>query len=113
MAWPGSLTAEEQEIVKVFVDQLFRSNILRVVQGINLSRGIKIAWDSQISAMFGDLAAGDVIPNGSGLDGAASLTKAQVTSLLTDLAAILTTYDSQAQRDKYISVIGAVNMIRE
>jgi len=113
MPWPGTLTSEEQEQVKVFVDQLFRPNVLRVVQGLNLSRGIKLAWDSQLSVLFNKLAAGDEIPNGSGLAGASTLTKSQITSLLTDLAAILTTYDTQPQRDKYIEVIGAPNMIRE
>lgn len=113
MAWPGTLTEQEQTIIMAFVDELFRPNILRLVQAINISRGIKIAWDSQIQELLTKLVNSDVIPTNTNLSGASVLTKQQITSLLVDLNTFLTTYDAQSQRDKYITVIGAPNMVRE
>lgn len=112
MAWPGTLTAEEQEVVKAFVDQLFRPNVLRVTQGLNISVSIKDAWDNQLSAMFAKLAAGDVIPNGSNLAGAQSLLKSDVTSILTTLGTHLTTVNTAGNRAAFMKVVGAVNMNR-
>ena len=113
MAWPGTLTSEEQTVVKVFVDQLFRPNVLRVTQGLNISVGIKDAWDNQLSAMFAKLAAGDVIPNDSNLAGAQALLKSDVTAILNTLGAFLTTYNTVANRTAFMKAIGPVNMIRE
>ena len=113
MAWPGTLTVEEQEVVKVFVDQLFRPNVLRVTQGLNISSGIKDTWDNQVSVMFSKLAAGDVIPNGSNLAGSQSLLKSDVTGILTTLGLHLTTVNTPANRAEFLKVIGGPNMIRE
>lgn len=113
MAWPGTLTAEEQDVVKVFVDQLFRANVLRVVQGLNISNGIKDAWDNQISALFAKIAAGDVIPKGDNLAGSQSLLKSDVTAILTTLGTHLTTVNTAGNRAAFLKVIGAPNMIRE
>jgi hypothetical protein len=113
MAWPGTLTAEEQQVVQVFVDQLFRPDVLRVVQALNISVGIKEEWDNRIQAMFTKLAAGDVIPNGSNLAGAQAMTKSEVTAILTTFGALLTTNNTAANRAQYAKAIGGVNMIRE
>lgn len=113
MAWPGTLTSEEQEVVKVFVDQLFRADVLRVTQSFNISVGIKEAWDNQIQAMFAKLAAGDVIPNGSNLAGSQALLKSDVTGILTTLGTMLVTFNTVANRAAFTKVVGAVNMIRE
>lgn len=32
MAWPGTLTAEEQEVVKVFTDQMYRPDVVEFVR---------------------------------------------------------------------------------
>lgn len=112
MAWPGTLSPDEQPVVQAFVDQLFRPNVLRVTQGLNISVSIKDAWDNQLSALFAKLAAGDVIPNGSNLAGALPLTKAEITGILTTLGVHLTTVNTPANRAAFMKTVGAVNMNR-
>lgn len=113
MAWPGILTEEEQSQIQFFVDEMFRHNILRFVQTLNTSRGIKLVWDLQINDLFLKLSANDRIPIKSGLSGCSSLSKAEIIAQLSDLSDVLSSYDTQEKFAKYIKSIGAPNMIRE
>lgn len=113
MAWPGTLTAEEQDIVQVFVDKLFREAILKLVKSLNISNGIQEEWTNRVQALFTKISAGDIVPNGSGLDAAKALSKTEITTILTQLGNFLTTYNTAAHRATFVQAIGSVNMIRE
>ena len=97
----------------MLVDGLSRPAVLRLVQSLNLLAGTKEEWDNRVSALFAKIAAGDVIPNGSGLAGAEALTKTEVQTLLSGLAAVLTDHNTAAKRLTYAQAIGGVNMVRE
>jgi hypothetical protein len=113
MAWPGTLTEEEQDIVTVFTDQLDRAAFVRLVQALNLCNGAHEEWTNRVSALFGKLAADDVIPNTGGLAGSEALTKAEWTTLLGWMDDVLTDHSTTAKRTGYARAIGAVNMMGE
>jgi hypothetical protein len=113
MAWPGSLTEEEQAIVQVHVDQLIRPAILRVVQAMNTTVGVKDDYTDRVSALLTTLSGTDIVPNLSGLAGAEALTVDEIDTMLTGLNAMLATYNTVAKRATYRPVIGSVNMQRE
>ena len=116
MAWPGTLTAEEQSIVQTFVRQQVRAAVLKIIAGANESKNAFDTYWGQQSALFAKLDDADVIPDGTGLAGAASLTKAEVVSLMSEItemgdpAAATFPMNSQARRNKYVDAIGGTNM---
>lgn len=80
MAWPESLTANQQAAVEAFATNL-RSWAALLAQ-INIVGGaISSAWNGGISTMVGTLQTTDVIPNTSGLAGAQDLLASDVTNL--------------------------------
>ena len=113
MAWPADLNLEEQEIIKVFVDQIYRAGILRLVQALNRTEGAKEEWDNRVQALITRLDADDVVPNGSGLAAAESLTKTKILNGLMLLADLLDNFNTPVQRAAYVEVIGSLNMVKE
>ena len=80
MAWPESLTSEQQEAVQSFVTSC-RSWAAGLAQLNVLGAAIGAANFGGISTLLGDLQTTDVIPNTSGLAGSQDLLVSDVTSL--------------------------------
>lgn len=117
MAWPGSLTAEQQEIVKTFVREQIRASILKLVAAANECKNTFDTYWGQIEDIIDtELSDTDIIPDGTGLAGAESLTKAEIVSLMTEItemgdpSASTFPMNSQARRNKYVQAIGGTNM---
>lgn len=113
MAWPGTLTEEEEQVVKVFVDQLYRPALINLVGGLNLLAGMKEEWTNRVQSLFAKVGTDDLVPNESGLAGAEALSKAEILSQLGNLQTLLTSYNTAALRATYAQAIGGVNMVRE
>lgn len=79
MAW-GDLTATEQTQVKDFIRN-YRAAVADVVRGLRSQELLAMAYDASISALWGQIANGDVIPDDSGLAGAdLTMTKSDFTA---------------------------------
>lgn len=113
MTWPGTLSAEEQEIVQTFVDQLYRPAMIRLVQAMNITDGAKEEFTQRVQAILAGLVDADVIPNTSGYAGAEALTKAELVTALGNLNTMLTTYNATSARNVYRKAVGTRNMLSE
>ncbi len=80
MAWPGSLTSEQQEAVKDFATAV-RSFSALLGQANTMGGAIGAEWGGGVEGLVGGLTDGDLIPNTSGLAGSQDLTKADLTNL--------------------------------
>jgi hypothetical protein len=80
MAWPESLTVEEQQAVQDHCTSC-RSWSALLSQINNLGAAIAASWSGGISTLVGDLQPGDTIPNTSGMAGSQDLTTTDVTNL--------------------------------
>lgn len=111
MATYASLTPEQKDIVAGLTVQL------RAFAGEFAKTNVKAQvlvddWNSQVQAIVSSLDAGEVIPNLSGLAGAASVTKEELTSLVaTSLVNLLGTYNTAAARQLYVKLAGPSNVI--
>jgi hypothetical protein len=80
MAWPESLTADEQAAFLAFTTNL-RSWSAQLARLNILGNAIASAWSGGISTLNGKLQGGDVIPNASSLAGSQDLSQADVGNL--------------------------------
>ena len=80
MAWPETLTADQQKAVTDFTQSL-RQWAASLAQLNALGTAIGAAWFGGINDLVGGLQSGDIIPNVSGLAGAQDLLPADVTNL--------------------------------
>ena len=106
----ADLTPEQQAVlsahtrmVRAWAGEQARTNNHAAVLGTNY-------W-AQVAAILELLDNADVIPDGSGLDGAGTLTKADVVSLTSYIEGILTNYDTAPHRQKYALAAGPGNLI--
>lgn len=82
MAW-ADLEPNEQELVKDFV-RTYRAAVAETVRGLRTQQLLSMEYTNTISALWAQIAAGDVIPDGSGLAGNDStMTKASFTPMFT------------------------------
>jgi len=72
---------------------------------------VDTAYNSHVSAILGELADGDEIPNESGLAGATQITKAECVSIVSHIQGIRTTYNTAGHRELWTQACGATNMI--
>jgi len=107
----ASLTAEQKDILGELTTQL------RAFAGEFAKMNTKAAvlvddWNAQVSVIVASLDTGEVIPNVSGLAGAASVTKEEVTALAaTQLANLLAAYNTDSARELYVKLAGPANVI--
>ncbi len=106
----AELTVEQQAIIQNFV------GLLRAwtgEQGRTNNHGdvLNTDYNAQSSAILASLDAGEVIPNTSGLAGAASLVKEDVVSMVAHVQGILTGYNTAAHRQLWVRAAGAGNLI--
>ena len=80
MAWPESLTADQQAAVESFTTSLRTWAAQLSVLNI-LGAAIGAEWYGGVNALVGSLQSGDLVPNASGLAGSQDLTASDVTSL--------------------------------
>ena len=117
MATYASLTQEEKDLLKSY------TNFIRAWAGEqartnNHASASNDDWNAQISTIVNSLDPGEIIPNESGLDGAASLTKEEVISLtshteniLTDMSTHTSGFNTAALRQLWTKATGSPNMI--
>jgi hypothetical protein len=108
MATYDSLTAEQKGIVEAF-ERNFRGWINTLATGIIQARALDASFDAGGGA--GDIIAtldpGERIPNTSGIAGAQTLqTDTDWAALITGLQAYLTTYDTEATRQRIAQAAG-------
>jgi hypothetical protein len=113
MATYNSLTQEQKNILGALATQT------RAFAGV-LARANTIAevlvddWNAQVSAIVSSLDPGEVIPNTSGLAGAASVTKEEIVNLFdTSLTNLLATYNTATARQLYVKLAGPSNVIND
>ena len=104
MATYASLTTEKKNILAALTTQLrvFAGEFART----NTRAQVLIDdWMAQVSEIVSTLDAGEVIPNKSGLSGAASTTKEELTQLLgVSLPNFTSTYNSTTSRELYVKL---------
>lgn len=111
MATYNSLTVEQKNILgalttqtRAFAGSLARDNTVAEV--------LLDDWNAQVAAIVASLDAGEIIPNLSGLAGAASITKEELTNLLAvSITNLLATYNTAAARELYVKLAGPQNVI--
>lgn len=80
MAWPESLTADQQTAVLAFTTNC-RSFAAQLAQLNILGAAISAAWAGGISTYVSSLQSGDIIPNVSSLAGSQDLQQADVANI--------------------------------
>lgn len=71
----------------------------------------KTAHSSHVAAILAELSAPDEIPNESGLAGAVSLAKSELTAILVQADSLLMGYGTAVNRELWTKFCGAENMI--
>lgn len=110
MASYDGLTTEQKNLLQAF------TNFVRAWSGEqaranNHGAVANADYIAQIFTILGDLDAGQIIPNTSGLAGAASLVKEDLVSIVSHIQGILASYNTEPHRQLWIRATGAANMI--
>lgn len=106
----ADLTAGQKQQLQDWL-QLVRPIQGEVAKVLNHMAAAKTAYDSHVSTILAPLIDADAVPNESGLAGAVDVTKAELTTILTLLNAVLTTYNTTANRELWTKFCGAENLI--
>ena len=109
MATYASLTQADKDKLNWFVTQLRveYDGLARFLDGVD---DLKVHYTAQgIGAIITSLDTGAVVPNMSGLAGAADLTKEQIQTAVTDMNILLTTWWTDAKRQGYDLMAGPPN----
>ena len=115
MAYPGTVTTENQTILETFTREQMRASILKLVSAANEAKNTFETYWAQINDIISGLANDDIIPDGTGLAGAESLTKAKLVALMAEISQMgdpdtANSMNTTARRLKYIEAIGGTNM---
>jgi hypothetical protein len=117
MATYASLTTEEKNILQNMTNML-RGWAGEQARTNNHAEVINDDYNAQVVTLLTSLDAGEVIPNTSGLAGAASLTKEEVTTLvshvqniLTDMSTHTSGFNTTTLRQAWTKAAGAANLI--
>lgn len=104
------LTPEQQAILSEHV-RMARAWAGEQARTNNHGQVLDTNYWSQVSAILALLDNGDVIPDGSGLAGAGTLTKADVVTLTSYIEGIMASYDTAPHRQMYAKAAGPSNLI--
>lgn len=107
----GDLTAEQRASLQSWLNNVVRPWCGEQARVNNHADVANLAYNATGLAVLGDLTDEDVIPNQSGLAGAASLTKAEVVSIVSHIQAILAGYNTDPHRQLWLRAAGAMNLI--
>lgn len=109
MAYPESLTPNQQLAIQAFVPQL-RSNMLQFAKLVNNFALLNTVWgNGGVQAINAILAGADVVPDGTGLAGAQTLSSADLNTAMTAVQAFLTSYNTAAYDAYFVRAVGPVN----
>jgi hypothetical protein len=114
MAWPGTLTEEEQGIVQEF-DVELRSAQLALVQALNRCSAVYEWYWRQIGGganLIAKLGTDDVVATKTGLAGASALSKSEIVANQMAYIESALALNTDAHRDHYRLAIGGPNMSR-
>jgi hypothetical protein len=114
MAWPGTLTTEEQAIMQEFDIEL-RAAQLALVQALNREKAVYEWYWRQIGGgadLIAKLGTDDVVPTKSGLAGASSMSKAEIVNSQMAYVEAALLLNTDTHRDHYRLAIGGPNMSR-
>ncbi len=113
----ASLTPEQQNILQDMIN-LCRAWAGEQARANNHADAINTTYNAQVVTILSSLNVGEVVPNTSGLAGAASLTKEQVTTLvshvqniLADMSTHTSGFNTSALRQVWATAAGAANLI--
>ena len=111
MATYASLTAEQKGILGALTTQI-RAFAGEFAKTNTKAEVLVDDWNAQVSVIVASLDAGEIIPNLSGLAGAASITKEELTVLVaTQLSNLLASYNTDSARELYVKLAGPANII--
>lgn len=110
MATYNSLTTEQKNILQGFLN-FTRAWCGEQARCNNHGDVADTDYNAQVSAIISSLDANEVIPNTSGLAGAASVTKEDLISVVSHVQGILTNYNTSAHRQLWITMAGAGNLV--
>lgn len=105
----ATATPAQLALLSNFVAEL-RANMASFAQTIAVMNALNVSWEATISAIVGT-PAGTLITDSSGLAGISQLTDTQVSSLMTDVQSVLTTYNSTAAQELFSQVCGPLNTL--
>lgn len=108
----SDLTREEQNLLTNFIDTLVRPTLGELARVNNHLEAVDTQYNAVASGLLGRLAGADEIPGEStGLDGAKSLTKDEVVTLVSYAQGVLTNYNTAGHRQNFSKAAGPGNLI--
>lgn len=117
MATYASLTREQKGILQDFTN-LCRSWAGEQARVNNHADAINTTYNAQVVTILSSLDVGEIVPQTSGLNGAASLTKEEVTTLvshiqnmLADMRTHTSGFNTATLRQAWAKAAGAANLI--
>ena len=110
MALYSELTTEQQNLLQAFLNNI-RGWSGEQGRTNNHGEAFNDDYNAQVSAIISSLDAAEVIPNTSGLAGAASIVKEDLVSVVAHVQGILTSYNTTAHRQLWTKHAGAVNLL--
>lgn len=110
MATYDSLTLEQKNLLQAFLNNV-RAWAGEQARANNHGDVHNTDYNAQASAIIASLNAAEVIPNTSGLSGAASIVKEDLVSVVAHIQGVLTSYNTGPHRQLWTKMAGAVNMI--
>jgi len=110
MATYQSLTIEQQRLLQSFTNTL-RAWAGEQARVNNHGAVLDTDYTAQASAIINSLTAGEIIPNTSGLDGAAGIAKEDLISVVAHVQGILAGFNMAGHRQLWVKLAGAHNMI--
>lgn len=111
MSWPGTLTEEEQTSLLAWLRTLLRPWCGEQARANNHADAANIEYNAVQLTLLGKLAADDIIPVESALDGAEPLTKNDVISIVSHMQNILTNYNTAGHRQLWSKAAGETQLI--
>ena len=105
----SQLTPAQQSQVLAFMP-LFRAAVVQLVAAANGGAKLDGVWTGGISAVVESLSSGTVIPDNTGLAGAAPLTMDIVVAQMAAIETLLSSANTAQARAAYLEIVGPANM---
>ena len=110
MATYDSLTTEQKNILQSFTN-FVRAWCGEQARTNNHGGAANVDYNAQASAIIASLDAEEIIPNTSGLAGAASIAKEDLISTVSHIQGIETNYNTSGHRQLWDKMAGTSNLI--
>ena len=104
------LKPEQQAQIIAFMS-VFRPNVGLIARVMNKFAQMDGLWVTNISPLMAALDPGEVIPDPTGLAGAAPLMHEQVAGIMADVESVLKEHNAPANRAAFVIVAGPLNTI--